>query len=115
MLPISTISIIAHIELNIPIYTRTLFLYIILVIFTLLLTILQHSALYIEVCGVDDSPILGASHVAEAVKPQLLQGYDVPILEINGVEDIRLCHFKLMDVLLPTSEVLREGWLMYIH
>jgi hypothetical protein len=41
LLPISTISIKAHIELNIPICTRTLFLYIILVILlTFLLNIL---------------------------------------------------------------------------
>ena len=53
-------------------------------------------------------PVLGTSRVSETVKPQLLKGYDVPVLGICGVEDVRLRRSRFTHVLLPNSKVMWE-------
>ena len=65
--------------------------------------------------GVDDSPVGRTACITEGIEPGFLDGYDVPVLWAGCFEDVLLCIFGFVSVLLPYTEFAREEGGSYNH
>lgn len=71
--------------------------------------------LHKEVCWINDSPVLSSTSVAIGVKPRFLKSYNVPVVGVSYVEDVRLSGFGFVSILLPYSELLWIRWGSDVH
>ena len=65
--------------------------------------------------GVDDLPVDQTMCITEGIKPEFLDGYDIPVLWMGCFEDVLLCIFGFVSVLLPYMEFAQREDGLYNH